>query len=252
MKKFFVGLLSVFLLFGATILSACGSNSVELTLSQSSISLQIKDDTVSSEEIIIATVTGTDDTEITASAFGYEEIIDVRTEPSTNGRTYIYISGKDTEGYAEVTVKTHHGYVSKVIAVDVFSEVDSMIQKTEEGAKRNDFAIRGGSVELIENNLITFLPSQNSRRTITWTLANTNLPASIEGNILTLDQSFPKDVNTITLIATTERGVSCPVVLNVIDRLEQELAMSWSYEETQSYQLITEDNNTFVLMPIRM
>ncbi len=248
MKKFFVGLLSVFLLLGASILTACGSNSIDMTLSTNTVSLQIKDESVTPEQIVVATVTGTDDTAISASAFGYEEIIDVRTEQSTDGRTLIYITGKDTEGYAEVLVRTHQGNVSSVITVDVYSEVSDMEQKTEETTKKNNYAIRGGSVELVENNLISFTPSANSRRTITWSLLDSSLPASIEGNVLTLGDAFSQD--TITLVATTERGVTCNITLPVIDRLEEDLTMSWSYNrDNQAYELITQDNNTFNIVP---
>ena len=248
MKKFFVGLLSVFLLLGASILTACGGNSIDMTLSTSTVSIQIKDESVTPEQIVVATVTGTDDSSISASAFGYEEIIDVRTEQSTDGRTLIYITGKDTEGYAEVLVRTHQGNATSVITVDVYSEVSDMEQKVEESAKKNNFAIRGGSVELVEENLITFLPSENSRRTITWTLLDTSLPASIEGNALSIEPSFSQD--SITLVATTEKGVTCNVTLPVIDKLEQDLTMSWSYNrDNQAYELITEGNNTFNIVP---
>lgn len=248
MKKFFVGLLSVFLLLGASILTACGGNSIDMTLSTSTVSIQIKDESVTPEQIVVATVTGTDDSSISASAFGYEEIIDVRTEQSTDGRTLIYITGKDTEGYAEVLVRTHQGNATSVITVDVYSEVSDMEQKVEESAKKNNFAIRGGSVELVEENLITFLPSENSRRTITWTLLDTSLPASIEGNALSIEPSFSQD--SITLVAATEKGVTCNVTLPVIDKLEQDLTMSWSYNrDNQAYELITEGNNTFNIVP---
>ena len=41
MKKFFIGLLSVFLLIGAGILSACGSNKVTLSLSSDYVSIRL-------------------------------------------------------------------------------------------------------------------------------------------------------------------------------------------------------------------
>ena len=248
MKKFFVGLVSVLILFGATILTACGSNKVSLSLSTDTVAIQIKDDTVSNEQVVTATVSGTKDTEITASPFGYENIIDVRTEKSTNGRTLIYITGKDTEGHAEVVVRTHEGNTSKVISVDVYSEVSAMTQKVEETTKKSNFAIRGGEIELVDSKLLTFEPSENSRRTITWTLYNPNDSATIEGNTLTIDESFEAD--TIRLVATTEKGITCELELPVVDKLEENLVMGWSYsQDNQVYDTITEDNNTFNIVP---
>ncbi len=248
MKKFFVGLVSVLILFGATILTACGSNKVSLSLSTDTVAIQIKDDTVSNEQVVTATVSGTKDTEITASPFGYENIIDVRTEKSTNGRTLIYITGKDTEGHAEVVVRTHEGNTSKVISVDVYSEVSAMTQKVEETTKKSNFAIRGGEIKLVDSKLLTFEPSENSRRTITWTLYNPNDQATIEGNTLTIDESFEAD--TIRLVATTEKGITCELELPVVDKLEENLVMGWSYsQDNQVYDTITEDNNTFNIVP---
>lgn len=248
MKKFFVGLLSMFLVLGAGVLTACGSDRVEMTLSSDTVSVQIKDENVSPEQIVTVTVTGTDDTSISASAFGYENIIDVRVEPSTEGRNLVYITGKDTEGRAEVIVRSHEGNASQVISVDVYSEVSAMEQKIEESAKKQNFALRGGSVELIEDNLISFSPSQNSRRVITWSLADPSVSASVEGSTLTIDPSFTQ--NTITLIATTEKGISCEITLDVIDILEQDLSLSWSYSrDNQEYIPITSENNTFNIVP---
>ena len=167
MKKFFVGFLSLFCMFGAVLLTACGGNNVELSLSTEFVSIQLVEGSTS-EQTVTVTVSGVDDTNIRADARGYEDKIDVRQESVANGRTIIYITGKEetTDGYAEVQVRTLQGNVTKVIYVDVYSQVSSMEQKEEETTKKNNYAIRGDSIELIENNLLTFYPSQNSRRTI--------------------------------------------------------------------------------------
>ena len=251
MKKFFVGFLSLFCMFGAVLLTACGGNNVELSLSTEFVSIQLVEGSTS-EQTVTVTVSGVDDTSIRADARGYEDKIDVRQESVANGRTIIYITGKEetTDGYAEVQVRTLQGNVTKVIYVDVYSQVSSMEQKEEETTKKNNYAIRGDSIELIENNLLTFYPSQNSRRTITWTLAEGTSGATIEGNILTIDSSYNSDLTSITLIATTELGVSAEVELPVVDKIEQELALSWSYSrDTQGYELISSDNNTFTIVP---
>lgn len=251
MKKFFVGFLSLFCMFGAVILTACGGNNVELSLSTEFVSIQLVEGSTS-EQTVTVTVSGTDDTSIHADARGYEDKIDVRPESVANGRTIIYITGKEetTDGYAEVQVRTLQGNVTKVIYVDVYSQVSSMEQKEEETTKKNNYAIRGDSIELIENNLLTFYPSQNSRRTITWTLAEGTSGATIDGNILTIDSSYNPDLTSITLIATTELGVSAEVELPVVDKIEEELALSWSYSrDTQGYELINSDNNTFTIVP---
>ncbi len=250
MKKFFVGLISLFIVLGGIILTACRGNSVEISLSTEYLSIQLVEG-ASSEQTVTVTVSGTDDTTVSADARGYEDKIDVWEEPIADGRTLIHIVGKEeTDGYAEVQIRTYQGNATKTIYVEVYSEVSAMEEKIEEGTRKNNFAIRGDSVELIEDNLLTFYPSENSRRTITWSLAEGVTNASIDGNILTIDSSYNPLLTSITLIATTELGVSCQLELPVIDRIEERLSLAWAYSrDTQSYETINEYNNTFTIVP---
>ena len=250
MKKFFVGLISLFIVLGGIILTACRGNSVEISLSTEYLSIQLVEG-ASSEQTVTVTVSGTDDTTVSADARGYEDKIDVWDEPIADGRTLIHIVGKEeTDGYAEVQIRTYQGNATKTIYVEVYSEVSAMEEKIEEGTRKNNFAIRGDSVELIEDNLLTFYPSENSRRTITWSLAEGVTNASIDGNILTIDSSYNPLLTSITLIATTELGVSCQLELPVIDRIEERLSLAWAYSrDTQSYETINEYNNTFTIVP---
>ena len=136
MKKFFVGLLSIFLLVGASILSACGSEKPVLTLSQQSVEIELySGDVDGGYETVTAEVSNASDTSISVSANGYENIVKLSTEPTTSGKTLITITGLK-EGYAEVVVRTNQGNAYKTITVDVYSEVTSMTQKTEEEMSR--------------------------------------------------------------------------------------------------------------------
>lgn len=247
MKKFFVGLVSIFVLLGATILTACGSNNIQMELSTQNIELQIRDEAISSTAEVTVTITGTDDSQVSVDARDSSDILSYTTQSLNNGQTIISITGI-SEGEGQVYVTSYQGNITKVINVVVYSQVSSMEQAYEETGKKNNFALRGGSVELIDSNLITFYPSQNSRRTITWDILDGQDNASIEGNLLTISPEFSED--TIYLTATTETGISCDIELPVIDNIDDDLSLSWSYSrDTQSYQQITEDNNTFTIVP---
>ena len=246
MKKFFVGLLSMFVLLGATILTACTTNNIQMTLSTQYVEIQIGDDTVPSTAEVTVTVTGTSDSQVSVDARD-TSILSYRTEGLSDGRTVITITGL-SEGYGQIYVTSYQGNITKIINVDVFSEVSAMEQRTEETDKKSNFAIRGDSIELIDYNLLTFYPSSNSRRTITWELYDGEANASINGNVLTISPEYQQ--NTIIIRATTEKGVTCDIELPVIDQLEDDLTLSWSYSrDNQQYDQITEDNSTFTIVP---
>lgn len=249
MKKFFVGLLSIFLLVGASILSACGSEKPVLTLSQQSVEIELySGDVDGGYETVTAEVSNASDTSISVSANGYENIVKLSTEPTTSGKTLITITGLK-EGYAEVVVRTNQGNAYKTITVDVYSEVTSMTQKTEEVTKKKNFAIRGMTNTLIENNLIEFQPSQNSRRTITWTFENDTQEmagASIDGNLLTITNEYLQD--SIILKATTENGISTLITLPVVSQIESDVSFEWSYSENSEFQEI-DSNQSYTIVP---
>ena len=74
MKKFFVGLLSIFLLVGASILSACGSEKPVLTLSQQSVEIELySGDVDGGYETVTAEVSNASDTSISVSANGSKD-----------------------------------------------------------------------------------------------------------------------------------------------------------------------------------
>lgn len=246
MKKFLVGILSLFLLMGASVLAACGSSKVDLTLSRDSVSILYDKDNLS-QEIVVATVSGGKNVSVTASVSNsYENIISAKATSVSSNKWEITITALN-EGQGEVVVMTNQGNVSKIISVDVYSEVTSMTQNQSENVVRKNYALRGGSVALIEENLLSFQPSNLSRRQITWSIANEIEGATIEGTNLIIDQSYLLD--TIVLTATTEKNVTTNVVLPVIDKIEQELYLSWSYSLNSQFDLINEDNNTFRIVP---
>lgn len=248
MKKFLVGMLSVFLLMGASILAACGSSKVDLTLSRDSVSILYDYDTdLPSQEVVVATISGGKGVVVSASVNNsYENIISASATAVSSNRWEITITALN-EGQGEVVVMTNQGNVSKTISVDVYSEVSHMSQNQNEDVQRKNFVLRGRSNQLIEENLLTFQPSSLSRRTITWSLPSGIEGAQIEGTNLIIDDSYEPD--SITLTATTEKNISTNVVLPVVDPIEEELSLSWSYNLSSQFETIGEENNLFNIVP---
>lgn len=244
MKKFFIGLLSVFLLIGAGILSACGSNKVTLSLSSDYVSIRLYS---GAEEGDIAQVTATVSGGSSSISLinNSQDKFSYSTSTLSGGRTLITITGK-SEGNGTLIVRTAEGNQSKTINVEVYSEVSQMSAKQEEQTPYKNFAVRGATTQLDENALITFSPSENSRRTITWTFADGLLQTSgarIEGTNLIIDEDYAQD--TIVVYPTTEKGVTIEsgITLPVIDKIESALSLSYSYSKSTDFTAITEAVN---------
>ena len=244
MKKFFIGLLSVFLLIGAGILSACGSNKVTLSLSSDYVSIRLYS---GAEEGDIAQVTATvsGGSSNISLINNSQDKFSYSTSTLSGGRTLITITGK-SEGNGTLIVRTAEGNQSKTINVEVYSEVSQMTAKQEEQTPYKNFAVRGATTQLNENALITFFPSENSRRTITWTFADGLLQTSgarIEGTSLIIDEDYAQD--TIVVYPTTEKGVTIEsgITLPVIDKIASALSLSYSYSKSTDFTAITEAVN---------
>lgn len=244
MKKLFVGILSLFLLFGASFLTACGSKGTTLTLSKQAVEIQIHAGDEEGYEIVTAEVSGTDKASISANAkSSYESIVKVTTSKVSDTKVSIKIEGL-TEGTAEITVKS--GSQTKYIHATVYSEVSQMSQKVEDGVKTN-YIVRGQNNLLEENKLIEFTPSSKSRRTITWSLAEPQAGLSLINNSLSVGNEFIGD--NISLIATTEKDVQTTITLPVLDKIENEVNLGFSYSKSTAFEQITEENNSFNIVP---
>ena len=211
MKKFIVSILGIFLLFGAGLLSACGKTNPSMTLSQNEVAIQLySDDEDSGYKIISAQLSGVKDGSISASAAsGYENIIDVSTTRLSATKFSIRVEGLE-EGNAEIIVRGAPGNIVKSIYVNVFSEVSAMTQKEEQQVRKENFLIRGIENEIVETKLISFQPSDKSRRSITWSLSNDmldvkGLELNNENNTLKIENDFAGDE--VKLVATTEKGI---------------------------------------------
>ena len=71
--------------------------------------------------------------------------------------------------------------------------------------------------------------------------------ASIEGNVLNVENTYVGDK--IVLIATTEREITTTIELDVIDKIEANISLAWSNNESSGFEQVTTTNNTFSLVP---
>ena len=221
MKKFIVGLLGVFMMLGASILYACGSPKIELTLSTQSVSIQLNgnEDSIS---IVYADVTGNDDKSISLNFTIQDEIAKASVSQDSEGKNIIEITAIN-EGETELIVSTKQGNIKKSINIEVYSEVTSMTEKNEDiENKSNKFVVKGKTNTLVADNLISFAPATSNRKEVDWTFATNQSKeydgAVIEGQTISLPEEF--NHSEIVLTATTHLGINTNITISCLDIID--------------------------------
>lgn len=278
MKKLFVGLLSIFMLLGASILTACGQSTPELHVYHNeaevsgSIPIQIDSADPDSGYILLsAEITGANDGKITASAVGgYEGVISVEKAGTNGNKQFFKVNGlSETEnGPAAVVFRGTPGDLTKYVYVDVFSYVNAMTQKTDD--TKNQFLIDGQTYTLgedgivgqyntiDENELIKFSPSQKSRRELAWqikkadgtfdTITSFKVDSSVKNGYVYEEGGK----NYITLKAVDTLGAQMAEVLiklevlAQIETVEDKIALSWNYDAGQKTFVEKDENNNLL------
>lgn len=227
MKKFWVSLLSVLVLFGGFILVSCGSKNVSIELNETYTEICLNDD-VGKIATITAEVKGISDGTVTVSSSNTA----VATATSSFGRGVNVISIEGlSEGEAEIYVTSNYNSgVRRTISVVVYSNVKEMAQKEVDSAdgKSDLYVIRNDSEEEDRqldlsgcvDSFIKFTP-EKARKNISWSLPlDFELDAEITNNILIVGKNYFE--KTITVIATDEiSGVKTDIVLGVVDKLDE-------------------------------
>ena len=258
MKKFLVGLMSIFLLIGGGLLSACNAGKGTINLDSQSVEIELNGGEGLAQ--ITANVSGGKDSRVNVSWNGYENIIEASVSHTSSGKNTITIKGLTEYENAELVVSAA-GCESKVVSVTVYSYVSSISQKVETGDKKQNYLIRGETTTLDDTKLLDLNPSTKSRRDISWSLANENDNVSIdnENNTITIGQNF--EGNSILLKATNllksasqTDDVTCEVSLPVLDNLKtlgvNDIKVEVGYgavgdlDENSTYDVISNANET--------
>jgi len=229
MKKFALGILSVFMILGGVLLSAC----------EKKISLS-----VSTEEVVIFT---NDEQEENYQ----QKEIDVFLENSNAGIVVEVLKGEDCVTYSDVRKKGEGNFAftifgnksgdaevkvsavedikqSKIISVSVKTVIESISKKTgdNQDARSDLFVVKGSSKELSFEDYFEFSPITANVRDVVWSfeetgnqefLRNDQLAAKIENQTLYVYENF--DMSKLQLRASFSRNASIhdSVIFDVIE-----------------------------------
>ena len=121
-----------------------------------------------------------------------------------------------------------------------------MQPQTDENLVRNNFLIRGETNTLDENSLIKFSPSQKSRRNLTWAAEDIYDGVTVEEGKVIIEDYF--DGNEISISATNDNGISTTLTLPVLDKIDVDVPLSWSYSKSGQFVDIAGDD-VFTIVP---
>ena len=257
-SKFFVALLSTFLLFGGVVFTACGE-AAHATISVSSqdfvsedyIEIDLgSDDTTA---LITATVDGVSSGRVSVNN-DFQSIISANAvyNESSNS-TQITIEGK-SEGSASIVLRSHEGNGQKVINVYVYSDILGVEQKQDSAGSSNQYVVKGEATVLDSDRFLSFTSregGESNRKDVTWQLVSIDEHTTLEGNVLTVGQD-----STLTNVLLRATSVYKPefyadVNLTVVSALpdiqldfsRNPDAFSDQIEEGESFNIVKNDDS---------
>ena len=252
MKKFIVAFLGLFMMLGASILYACGSSNIELSLSTQSVSLQLNGEEADKSTTVIADVTGTDDKSLTLDFVYDDDVASATLSQNSEGQNVITITALN-EGNTELVVTTNQGSVRQTINIEVYTEVTSMTEKTEEieeGQKSSRFLVKNGTYQLLDaQQLISFTPSTSTRKNVVWTFeANGTTEydgASISGNQIFVPDTFASNEIVLRATSANNSDVYTTVTITCIDQIDvSNIRIGASAYETSGFDFTTSSDGT--------
>ncbi len=252
MKKFIVAFLGLFMMLGASILYACGPTKIELNLSTQSVSLQLNGEEVDRSTAITVDITGTDDQSVSLDFVYDDDIASATLSQNSEGQNVITITAHN-EGNTELVVMTKQGSVKKTVSIEVYNEVTSMAEKTEEievGGKSSRYLVKNGTFQMLEQDkLLSFTPSTSTRKNVNWTFeANGTTEydgAIISGNQIFVPDTFAGDEIVLRATSANNSDVFTTVTLPCIDQINvSNIRIGASIYETSGFDFTTTTEGT--------
>ncbi len=248
MKKFFVGLLSIFMICGGIILASCGESKVSLSIDQTYKEIVVLDEDNIEPVFVTCVVNGVDNGKVSVSS-SQNSIVSASVEyNSSSNQNIISLIAGDMEGTATVTVTTLDQTVKETITVFVHGEVTGMSEKVYTNGQSQLYAIRGGQRTLNANELIDFETTLNtSRKDISWKLKEEDQYITLDGNVLSIDENYKAGVSEpkLTLTATSifNPDISEDITLTILDKIDtSSVNLAFAFNRTMDYTNIFSQN----------
>jgi len=247
MKKLLVGLLSIFMVLGGVVLSACGGDSVQLTIYDNlgeeisrTLEIEIGSADPDGGYLLLSARASNGEKNITASSTS--SAVSVTIDSSSDDRVFFKVVGSEETVGEPAVISFNAGSAKEFVYINVYSQVKSM-----SAVKDNDenfffvagqrYLLMGDGFEsdvnrLTEDSMIEFLPSKNSRRILSWEVKGVDSGEyeGVEG-ALEISNDVVKD-GFVELRATDVHekgnGATVEIKVPVIDAIEETISLAWN------------------------
>ncbi len=253
LSKFFVALLSTFLLFGGVIFTACGETpkanivvSSQDFVSEDCIEIDLGSDKTSAQ--IIATVEGVSSGKVEVNN-DYQSIISTTAVYNQNtNSTTISIVGK-SEGNASIVLRSYEGNGQKVINIYVYSDILGVKQKQDSSEFSNQYVVKGETTILDSDRFLSFTSregGESNRKDVEWELVSIDENISLQGNVLFVGEECSLTNVLLKAVSVYKPEFYADVNLTVINALPN-VQLEFSRNPDAFSDEITE-NETFNLV----
>ena len=257
-SKFFVALISTFLLFGGAFFTACGE-APKATISVSSsdfVSEDYIEIDIGSQDIVaevVATVEGVSSGRVSVNNDN-QSIIQTKANYDENSNSTKITITAVSEGMASFLLRSHEGNGQKLINVYVYSDILDLQQKQDEQGYSNQYVVKGEDTKLDADRFLTFTSrpgGESNRKDVNWKLLTQDESVSLNGDVLSV--SGDSSLTQVKLQATSvyKPEIYEEITLAVISPLpEVQLLFSRNYdsfsepvEQGASYNLVKNDDS---------
>ncbi len=254
LNKILLAFLSVFLIFGGVIFSACGNEVKKATISVSSQDFVAQDyieidiGSAKTSAQIIATVQGVDSGRVTVNN-DYQSI--VSTSPiynASSNSTTINISAV-SEGKASIMLLSEEGEGQKMIDVFVYSDILSLEQKQDDGAI-TQYIVKGEPTILETDRFLNMTSregGESNRKDVRWSLITQDDDITLENNILTVSDNYDGEAQIELRADSVYTDLYTNVVLQVISPLP-DISSSYSRNSDSDYNIFENNDISFNLV----
>ncbi|MDE6583368.1 MAG: hypothetical protein K2K31_01795, partial [Clostridia bacterium] len=228
MKKFALGILSVFLIFGGFLLSACDSE-VNLSVSAEEVTIYTNDSRYDNEAVVNVSLENSS-MGIGVNVVSGDGIVKTEQSKRGDGDYYVTIQGIKS-GDAEIEIYSQEDYTKKEKVSVHVNTILTDISQTSHGTstKSDKFAVKGVERELRVENYFDLYPEEANIRDVRWSFVNGmqedstkisqngEVVASINGNKLLVSENFQGSVLNLKVTANANANATNTVSFEVLE-----------------------------------
>lgn len=228
MKKFALGILSVFLIFGGMILTAC-KDEVNLSVSTEEVTIYTNDSRYDSEAVVNVSVENSS-MGIGVNILSGDGIVKTEQAKRADGDYYVTIQGIKS-GDAEIEIYSQEDYGKKEKVSVHVNTILTNISQTSQGTstKSDKFAVKGVWKELNVEDYFDLYPAEANIRDIRWSFVNGTaeddtkisqngeIVAQIEGDKLFVSEDFQATILNLKVTAKDNANATSTVAFEVLE-----------------------------------